>query len=274
MELNPEINIVPETREKLSAQITEIITNINFGINIKVIPVSGLEIVDQLNDAKIGLDNRAKTETDNKTESVFNGLDFDSNKTRVQAFALYDINLSEQIPVGVITIVIEPQKILNEERYFERTDLGIVMRDYSDLIMSTTNEKITPNFIVMPAWTKVDQRYLGKFAIPGFRAIKNIIEVLETEAPLNTYFEMEAQGMANNATKAYFHNIISEFKPGKEILFDDIITNTGMTNFKEILGQNTRGSDSTIKAARLLGAKQANNYCGTSLGPVFIKKLK
>lgn len=261
-----------EKEKKLPDQIIGIVNETNFGESIDVVPVDNIEIVNQLKNAKIGMDSRVKTKDDEKNKSIFKGLDFDLNKMRSQAFIIYDKNNNEQIPVGVMTIIIAPKWWAKEERYWEKVSDGIVLRDYADLLEKTGNVKEMPDFVIQPAWTKVDPKYLGKFAVPGFRVIKKILDLLSEQAPDNTFIEIKAEGKANQKGKEYLEQLISSLEVGHKLSSEEI---DGVDNFVDLMGQNTIGSNSTVKTAELLNVGKVTNFSsGSSLGPIFIKKIK
>src|SRR4030067_2667032 len=93
------IEAKPYDNNLLAQKIYGAITRVSFGSNLRVVPVTFLDIVEQLKASEIGVDYRAKTEPENGFAPVFEGLAFDSKEVGSQATALYDGGE----PVGVMT---------------------------------------------------------------------------------------------------------------------------------------------------------------------------
>ncbi|MFZ2038909.1 MAG: hypothetical protein WAV11_03145 [Minisyncoccia bacterium] len=262
-----------EKQKSISEQIINIINETNFGQNIDVIPVDNIEIFKQIKD-KLGTDIRSRTDEDEKYGSIFNGLDFDLNKMRSQSFAIYDKNNEEKTPVGIMTFIIAPKWWAEQERYIEKVPEGVIFRDYSDLLEKTGNSRQLPDYTIMPAWTKVDSKYLGKFALPGFRVMEKVINLLSMEAPENTFIQMVAQGTADKDLLKKLKDLISVINIGQKISKEEMLATSGL-DFSDLVGRNTQGSESTVKTAKHFQLDEVINYgSASSLGPVFIKKIK
>jgi hypothetical protein len=224
------------------------------------------------------LDYRSKKEGDEESASVFDGLDFDPDKLRSQAFALFDMAGAEKIPVGIMTFTIAPRRWVEKERYWEKVSDGVVVRDHFDLSDVVGSERSMPEFIISPSWTKVDPRYAGKFAIPGFNVIRKTLGLLAEAAPDQTFLEVSAQGQAgqNDRTiRQRLAGIVSSSSAGQKFTNQEIEQASGINGFMNLIGKSTEGSATTVQVAKLLGINEAVNYGDDlTLGPVFSKRIK
>ena len=231
----------------------------NFGINYRLVPVTSLDIVEQIQRTEIkGIDYRAKIDPENGFASVFDGLAFDPEKVRSQSFALYE----KESPVGVMTAVIAPRTWIAEQRYFARENGGARVVDAH----AVTGDEL-PNFYIIPAWTKVLSSHRLKFVIPGFRAFRKVMQEIQESAPSNTWMEAIAQGQFPFERKEELIKLsrrsLNTFIPEDELPF-------GL----KIIGKNNSGSSSSVKMARLMGMKQiADLGSNLTLGPVFTKRV-
>ena len=245
-----------EKLNNLSDEINSSIQNISFGENINIVRVDNKDKFAELSDSGLGLDYRTKSENSDKFGSVFEGLSFDENKIRTQSYFLKD---KEKV-AAIITFAITPRKWANEQMYIRKKDSGIEICDFSTL------NKENLEFIISPAWTKVDPEYLNKFAVPGFKLFKNVLEILENKSPQNTFLEITARG--NYIKKGELQESLKE-KGVVTFMSEDELP------FKlDEIGVPSKGAESTAKMARLLNIPQLQDVATTSLGPVFIKKAK
>jgi hypothetical protein len=258
-----------ETPEKSLAEIIEeAVTKTNFGDGIEVVPVKNIETIAELKEAQIGLDFRAQAESDENTSSVFEGLAFDPEHLRCQSFALYTTVEGKRVPIATASIVITPKKIVGAQRYFEQTEMGIYIQDFTKVAEAVGEKPEIPNYTVSPAWTKVGSDYRGKFALAGVRVITGILEKIRALAPEGTFLEISAQGKLpiekrEEMAKFVASQPLDTLIPKEELPFD-----------LSLFGQNTEGSNSTVKFANFLNVKKVENFADDmTLGPVFASKV-
>lgn len=264
--------------DSISQKISQLVTSVNFGQGLDVVPVSDVDTVEELKGSGFGLDYRSKVETTEKISSVFEGLAFDPDHVRSQAFALYENLEGTMSPVALMTFVIAPKKTVEEERYWEKTPDGLVLSSFEDIQRKIGNEPQMPDFVISPAWTKVDPKYLGRFAVAGFRVIDKVLKTLSDEAPENSYIEISAQGRLFRSDENFSR--APEFFEAEKI--GTKIDNASMPTFTipegsliDLFGQNTAGSNSTVKMAELLGITRVEGFADhPRLGPVFVKRAK
>jgi len=245
-----------ETISHLSDDINSEVNKISFGENINIIHVDNQTKYQEVIDSGLGFDYRAKNENSDKIVSVFEGLDFDKNKIRTQSYFLKD---REKI-AAIMTFAIIPQKISKEQRYFKKAEGGIEVCDFNSLYVDI------PEFIISPAWTKVDPKYLTKFAVPGFKLFKNILQILENKSPGNTWLEVSARGTYPT------RDILEKFLKEKDV--GVFISNEKLPFNINMFGVASNESESTVKMARLLNIPQLQDIATTTLGPVFSKKAR
>lgn len=237
-------------KNPLDTDIDTVVSKYNFGKEYNIVRVDNKEKFNLVKES-LGMDTRARIEQEEGTSPVFEGLDFDSENIRTQAYYLEN----EGKPVAVITFVITPEKLMTEERYFIKRGGGVEICDFKTL----ANE--VPKFTISPAWTKVDDKHRAKFALPGFKMIKEVLETVEEKAPEGSWIETSAQG------KGRFYdymikNEVGNVIPNNELPFD-------INDF----GLPTKGSVSTVKMAQVLEIPQFENVGSDTLGPVFAKKI-
>lgn len=268
--------------EKLSGRITRIVTSINFGEGISVAQLASKEMIEEIRQSEIkNIDYRSLAEDSKEISSVFDGLEFDPEHLRSQAFVLYNTKEDKRVPVGVMTIIITPKKHLLRGKYWEKTADGLKLLDFKTLADKADLDKF-PEFVIEPAWTKVDPKYKGQFAISGFLAIKKIIAELTQEAPDNTCILASAQGKLStikNGREAVKR--LSEFglDVGTIVKSEDlpkVRVGEEEISIAEYFGQNSEGSAATVSLAKALDMSKIKGVVsGTgSLGPIYIKKLK
>jgi hypothetical protein len=232
---------------------------INFGDGCRMVPVTELCIADQIEATEIkGIDYRAKTKSEDGFAPVFDGVAFDSKRVRSQAFALYE----GKSPVGVMTTVIAPRTWIAEQRYFAREDGGVRVVDAH----AVTGVQL-PDFYIIPAWAKVLPSHRLKFAIPGFRAFKMVINIIEEVAPSGTWMEVIAQGRFPFERKGELINLsdrgLDTFIPEDELPFDP-----------GLIGKSDPFSSSSAKMAQLMDMRQVEKLgSNLTLGPVFAKQV-
>lgn len=246
----------------LAQNLFESVQRINFGENRIIKPVKTEEALGDLSNTGLGLDYRAVTEEIPGYKTVFDGLAFDKEAVRTQCFSVYE----EESPIAIMSIAITPKSWIEQQRYLQLDKNNLIAKviDYKSAI----NESETPEFFIVPAWTKTIESHRNKLAIPGFKAIKNIFEILQNEAPQNTHMEVIAQGQFLNKDDLFLKDILS-----KSVGTDIDVSQLPFS--KEIIGQHSSGSSSTVKMARLLNLQQINRIGALpTLGPVFYKKVK
>lgn len=244
--------------ESLAIQLSRLMTSENFG-DSRIVPVDSRDILSQLNDAKIGLDYRVKAEPEEGFASTFEGLAFDPEKLRSQSFAIYE----QDKPVGVMSLVIAPKPWIEEQRYYKKENNGVRVVD-----AHTITGGDLPDFYFIPAWTKVVLSHKGKFAIRGFGVFSKAIDLVQKNAPKNTWMEVTAQGRLDPQKREASISLAQEkydkFIPKNELPFDI-----------ETIGEIAPESSSTAKMARIMGLERIEDIGSDStLGPIFAKKVK
>jgi len=243
---------------RLAEELLEVVKNVSFGSGRIIKPVTSPGIVEEIEKTEIrGIDYRAKKKPEDGFASVFEGLAFDPKRVRSQSFALYE----QESPVGVMSFVIAPQAWIAEQRYFARENGGVRVVD----AQSVTNTEI-PSFYIIPAWTKVLHSHRLKFAIPGFRAFRKVMEIIQKSAPSDTWIEVTAQGQFPFDRKGELIELskreLNTFIAEDELPFD-----------LEMVGKNNSGSSSSVGIALLMELRQVDNLgSALTLGPVFTKK--
>ena len=197
-----------------------------------------------------------RKEKEEGSEFTFKGLDFDINRIRTQSYYLKD---KEKI-AAIMTFAITPKKLAIEQRYLRKVDKGVEICDFK----SINNED--PEFIISPAWTRVDSAYLTKFAIPGFKMFKNVLKILEDKSPQNTWIEIMAKG--TNLNKDELLELVNKKNVGEFISKEELSFNL------DKIGITLKESESTSKMAKLLNIPELPNVGSLTLGPVFAKKVK
>ncbi|MFC1622322.1 hypothetical protein ACFL13_03015 [Patescibacteria group bacterium] len=244
----------------LSSEMIASLEGISFGPDTTFMPVDSNEALDMLG-KKINqyFDFRASIEGMEGVAPLSEGLAFDPEKLRVQMFVL----LEQEEVVGGMTMIIAPKPWIAKQRYFERVgDEGVIVRDFKSV-----SGGAIPEFLIIPAWTKVDPKHLTKFAIPGFTAFEKLYGTILENAPEDTWVEAVAQGKhtkENVRLNSLANRDVGTFIGAEElgIPLDDI-------------GINSEGSSSSMKMARLIGLKEVDNIASTtSLGPIFVKHVK
>ena len=254
------IETQPYEKNLLAQEVYGAIRRANFGSNFRVVPVTSPNIVEQLKASEIKyIDYRAKTEKEDGFAPVFDGLAFDSENVRSQAIALYE----GDEPVGVMTQIIAPRKWVEKQRYFEIRENGIYVRNFE--IVSKNG---LPDFMIIPAWTKVTSKHSLHFAIPGFRAFQDAMSQIVKSAPENTWMEAIARGQfpsdRRNELLTIAERGVGTFVSKEELPFEI-----------SMIGKNDNGSSSSVKMARVMGLEQIQiSGSAISLGPVFAKKLR
>ena len=131
-----------------------------------------------------------------------------------------------------------------------------------------TNREI-PQFLIVPAWTRLNNLYTQRLAIKGVRTFNSIINYLSSAAPIGTLIEMVAQGLVEKEKQQEISEIIDSVGVGNYIPKIDLPFS------KDIIGKNYPGSIPTVKAAVALGLKKIESVgAGATLCPVFIKFIK
>ena len=246
----------------LAKGIYHSVENISFGNGYDFVPVTTSELAQKIKDSSLGgLDYRAKMVPEPGFASVFDGLAFDPENVRTQSFAL--LARKEKEPVGVMSAVIAPQSWILNQRYFQRATDGVRICDFSTI----SNDKI-PEYLIIPAWTKVVPDHLVHFAIPGFRAFHKVMAVLQESAPENTWMEAIAQGewpmSRNEEMLQLLDRGLGAYIDQAELPFQ-----------LEQVGKNNKGSLSSVKMAPLMGLQRIGRLgSARTLGPVFAKRVK
>lgn len=240
-----------ENSSPLDTDIDSLVEKFNFGKDYKIVRIDNVEKFNLIKGSELGMDSRAKAEQTDGYSTVFEGLAFDPENVRTQAYYLEN----GEKPVAVITFAITPRKILANDRYFKKKEGGVEICDLTSL----TGE--IPEFTISPAWTKVDKEHRTKFALPGFKMVKEILAKLKESAPDGSWIETAAQG------KGHFYNFLASKKVGQLIPNEEL-----PFNIKDF-GQPTKGSVSTVKMAELFKIPQFPDIGSFTLGPVFIEKI-
>lgn len=247
----------------LAQAAQEVIKEIDFGHDRSVRPVSDQQAIDGLKDAGLGLDYRAKTTEAKGHKTVFEGLAFDKEAVRTQCFAIYE----SDNPIAIMSVAIAPKAWIAEQRYV-RLDRQRELVEILDF-KGVSGADDFPDFFIIPAWTKVIESHRTKMAMPGYRAIKNIFDLLEREAPRNTLMESIAQGRLSYEEQDEMGLLLDSHPVGT------VMRSADLPFSPDLVGRNSSGSSSTVKMARLFGMQQLENVgCGHTLGPVFIKDVK
>jgi hypothetical protein len=249
------------TNNPLAEEIYQLMVNIGFGGQFKVEPVINQEAVTRIKDSSLqGLDYRSKTVFEPGFGTVFTGLAFDPENIRTQATAIYD----KEKPIGLMTHVIAPRAWVSQQRYFERVDDGIVIRDFR-----AVSGNIMADYLIIPGWTILDRQYRFPRAIikPGFEAFKQIISLLKSQSPNNTFIEAAAMGKfppsQRNLLLELVNREVGTFISKSELPFE-----------LDEIGQNAEGSMASVNMAEKIGLSRiADLGSGRSLGPVFAKIL-
>jgi len=244
--------------ETLAIQLTHLMTSENFG-DSRIVSVDSKDILSQLNEAKMEQDYRVKAEPEEGIASTFEGVAFDPEKLRSQSFAIYE----QEKPVGVMSLVIAPKPWIEQQRYYKKEDDGVRVVD-----AHTITAQDIPDFYIIPGWTQVTPSHKGKFAARGFSMFKKAIELIQSNAPKNTWMEVTAQGRLDRqkrkASISFAREKHDKFIPKDELPFDI-----------ETIGEIAPGSSSTAKMARLMGLERVEDVGSDStLGPIFAKKVK
>lgn len=245
---------------KLANQIHYTVQKVSFGAGYRVEPVTNNKIAQDVVNVIGGIDYRAKRQVEPGFLPVFLGLAFDPDNLRSQSFALYD-NTTDQV-VAVSTTVIAPKGWLAEQKYFRKENGGVTVTNFAEI-----NGANVPDYVVIPAWTKVVPELRLKFAIPGFRAFREIMSLLKQSAPQNTWIEAIAKGQFPVTQKAEL-KLLTDLGVGTHIPANNLPFDI------DIVGRNSPDSSSSVKMADLLGLKKAKDVgSSTSLGPPFTKKI-
>jgi hypothetical protein len=118
---------------------------ISFGSDFELLPVDSHHILSMIQISPLKrLDSRAKVVSEPGYTSVFEGIDFDPENLRSQSFVL--LNREKQEPVAVMCLVVAPKGWIEHQRYFQRTETGVIVRDFSYI----SNESL-PDFLIIPA---------------------------------------------------------------------------------------------------------------------------
>lgn len=245
-----------ESMFTLDETIDNVVREFSFGEGFSVSRLNTKEKFEAVSNSDVGVDFRANQEGADGLSSVFEGLSFDPENTRVQA---YYIETEGKI-VAIMTFAIVPKKFIVEQRYIRKKEGGVEICDINSLIGKV------PDFNIVPAWTKVDDEYKTKFAIVGFRLIKKVLETLEQKSPQNTCIEVSALG--DNRLSKINSKLIKDHKVGDFVLEKDISYSL------DEIGVSSEGSRSTVKMAKLLDIPEMTGVGTVSLGPVFIKEVK
>ncbi|MFA6476584.1 MAG: hypothetical protein WCV68_04230 [Candidatus Paceibacterota bacterium] len=252
----------------LAQIIDEIVLSRKFGEGIEVVPVKESATIDDLKASGVFIDMRAKEKEGGGYGSVFDGLAFDPENLRCQSFALYKEIEGKRVAIATMSIIIIPEKLLAYDRFIEKTAEGVFIRDFSDLNKAVGEEPSLPSYVIYPAWTKVADSFRGKFAVPGLKTFKQILEKLEELAPARTFIEVIAQGRLSWEERKEMGKIIDSHEEGDFIPYSKFPFDTST------IGANIEGSNSTVKFACFMGMSEVKNFSDDdTLGPVFIKKV-
>jgi hypothetical protein len=255
------MNEIDTYQNPLANGIYSQVEGVGFGSRYQIKPVVSSETAQALKDVLGGIDYRAKIEPEPGYGSVFEGLDFDSERLRSQSFALYDQEKNR--PVGIMTAIVAPKIWVSNQRYFKRESGGARISDFKAI----TGHDL-PDFLIIPAWTKVVPEHLGHFAIPGFRAFRRMMGLIQDKAPENTWMEAIAQGEWPVARRDELAKLtdqgVGAYIPQEDLPFS-----------LDQIGKNNKGSSSSVKMAPVMGLKRIDGLgSSVSLGPSFAKRVK
>lgn len=255
------MNIEAYKGNPLATDIYHQVIGVDFGSEYRITPVVTEQLAAVVKKTCKGLDYRARVQAENGFGSVFDGLAFDPDQVRSQSFALYDIEADT--PIGVMSSVIAPREWIAQQRYFERVENGVVVRDFQAI-----TGKHLPDFLIVPAWTTVTEENRTKFAIPGFRAFTRVMYTIQQNAPENTWMEAIAQGRfpydRSNELQRLAEIAVGTHIPTAELPFD-----------LDLIGKPSDGAMSSAKMAPLMGLNQSPNLGSSkTLGPTFSKQVR
>lgn len=250
------------SQNPLATEIYGAMRSAGFGDQFNTVPIANEEIIEQIKASKLkGVDYRAKVKAEPGFASVFDGLAFDPENLRSQSTAIYH----DEKPIGLMTQVIAPRKWIESQRYFERDTDGVYVRDFESV-----SKNGMADFLVIPAWTILDSeyRYPKTIISPGFQAFQNIMKLIQTNAPQNTYMEAIAQGQfpfdRKGELQALADRGVNVFIPQSELLFS-----------LDLIGKNNGGSMASVNMAERMRLERVDGLgSGLTLGPVFARKLK
>ena len=244
---------------ELANRVEDAVLMTGFGDGRIAVPVTDGEVISQLEGAGLGLDYRAVLESRPGISSTAEGIAFDPENVRSQTFAIYE----GENPVGVMSVVVAPKVWLAKRRYFKKEAEGVMVVDAHAVYGLEL-----PDFCIIPAWTKVLDSHRGLLAHPGFSAIKDVIEILESSAPPGTWMEIAAGGLLPQSEMGKVHELTS-------LSAGSIIKNEELPFDINIFGQASNDSLSTVKMAKLLGLSKVEEVgYSVNLGPVFVKKVR
>jgi len=225
----------------------------------QVLPITTPVIYKKVSQA-LGSDVRSFEDEHGKTASIFDGLDFDPNRTRTQAITI----IENDRPIALLTFVIVPASEIALQRYLKLEGQRKRVGNFE----SIWNAK--PSFLVVPGYTNVEtsHRQQLKLALPGVRAIMNTLSLLKESSPPDTWMEIVAQGSSSKIQRQFINSVLACHQVGNDIRND-------LSNIPEnLFGINNDGSKSSMKLANLCGLKLAQNICSCpSLGPVFASEI-
>jgi hypothetical protein len=205
----------------------------------------------------LGQDFRAVKESVEGVRSALEGLAFDPQNVRIQVFYTTD----GEKPVAVTTLAIAPKKWIEQQRYLLLTSGEIEVCHAWEIYRIRS----APEYLIMPAWTKVAQEHRGHFAFRGLKFIQGAIQLLEREAPRGTWLELIAMGKYHNQKVPEIDNL----KFGESLPLDNLPFPI------EDFGTSCETSISTIKLASFLKLPRIGNAAhGKTLGPIFAKFVK
>jgi hypothetical protein len=243
---------------ELAKEVDSAVLAVDFGDNRKIVPVKDIETMVKLYEAGLGKDSRVRAMAESGIASVFEGVAFDPENVRSQAFAIFE----GETPVGSMAVVTAPKKWIAKQRYFQKEHEGIRVVDAHAI-----SGPELPEFYIIPGWTELQPSHRVLLTRPGLVAFHGAIKTLENSAPDGTWMELVARGqLPPNKRKESFD--LADKEVGSLIPFDEFPSDVGL------FGQVHQESTSTVKIARLLGLSELENIGQVAtLGPVFVKKI-
>ncbi len=250
-------------RSSLAKEIDVIAKGTDFSGKFEVQPVTA-EMVPRLRSRGIPMDLRVRTKEENGYASVSEGLDFDSQRVRTQAFAIFarTEKEEEEEPIGVMTFVIAPKDWIEKQQYFLR-EKGSVRVVGAKAI--TKGE--SADYFVIPGWTYLSPEYRHRPGLlrPGLTTFIKIMQKINEVAPPNTWVVMTPQGTYPLERSKQLRKTIIEHKdvaPWK-------------ADFTKQIGEISKGSRTTLNVAKQLGLSLKPNIGSSfSLGPVLAEKIE
>lgn len=242
----------------LGVKVDTVLRNHRFGCNVVRIDNPD-NYVTLARHPDLGVDYRARMYPTDDKRSVFDGLSFDPDRLTSQMVALVDKDL---YPVGCSTLILAPRRYIEQQCYLKRDGItgSVVVQSFQDV---NGIEEI-PDYLLTLGWTTVLPDYRTRFALAGFRYLKEVISIIKKNAPSPTWIEVVANGIIPTE---------SILGLGDELRSGNTILNTTINPLQ--VGICDPEAMSTVKFCDVIGIRQlpgVGNLClgaDFSGGPVF-----